>query len=100
MSTATDHIPLIAKSIWSHTPESYLEHIHSLYRDPDAGKVLPRTVLVTLNKKGNPVVRVRREPKSVLPEELAFIAEELERSPQEVWVWFAERNIPILREKT
>jgi len=91
------YIPLIGKAIWQSTPEEFRAQIDSMYIDPEEGKPPKKEASLSFNKKGNPVIRIKRDPKWISPEEITEWASEHKRTEREIYIWLGKRDIKILR---
>ena len=78
------------------TPASFKEYVTSLYIEPERPAPLAE-VTVRLNKKGNPVITVRREPKYVTAVEVDKMAKESNFTLQKMWLEVRKRNIEVRR---
>ncbi len=92
--------PLLAEPIASHTPESYLSYVTSLY-DETAGKqgrkkAAPADVTVSVKEGKVKVIRVRRTPeKFVWVSEIEKLAKEHELSYSYLWNEFTAKKRKI-----
>jgi len=88
-------IPLISPKPFSEfTAAEYHAYVRSLYQAPPEKKA-PAEVAVRLNDKGNPVVTVRRDPKTISHTEAEQIAAELGWTLQDTWLMLRKKKITI-----
>ncbi len=87
-------IPLLARPFAEYSPAEFKAHVLSLYVAPPVA-LPPPDYSVRLNKKGNPVLTVRREPKWLTSDEAGTIAQELGWTLQATWLMIIKRKIEL-----
>ncbi len=88
-------IPLLApKALIDFAPQEFHEYVKSLYIEPPKA-VPPAEYSVTLNAKGNPVIRIRREPKWLTSAEVSLIANDIGWDYQRLWMHIRGKKIDI-----
>jgi len=105
-SAATDnyaqHIPLLApQALSSHTPESFLTYVHTLYREPPT--TVLREVFPTLSKRDVLSFRFNRKPKYLTHAEVDTLYDECQDlcphkigKRYEFWIMLTKkRKIPV-----
>jgi len=108
-----EDFPLIAKSIWDYSPESFRTYVKSIresYRALEekrkarklatAGKK-PNLAQFTglnlrINAKGTPVITIKRKPKYILKYEIEQIAKNAAIKQNIIWRILRKRKIDIL----
>lgn len=89
-----EDFPTIApKSLKQFGEQEFRNYVKSLYQEPI--KVEPKPYSVSINKKGNPVITVRRKPKWVSLEECEAIALKCKVLKEEVVSWMKKRKIEV-----
>ena len=102
-SPQSEQIPLLSpKAFRDFAPAEFQDYVRSLYVAPPVPEPLPEFA-VRLNKKGNAVITVRREPKFLTSDEIGLLAAEAGMNLQSMWAEVRKRKIeirvPELRKK-
>lgn len=88
-------VPLLSpKPLALFEPQEFHDYVRGLYEEPVRAKP-PAEFSVSLNAKGNPVIRVRREPKWLLNTEVEALAEAIGWTSQRMWLAVRAREIEI-----
>ena len=74
--------------------ETYVKSLYKKYRSPSS-KAAPKTVLITKNKKGSVIFRIRRDEKYLLEDELKQAAKELKMKWTELHQLALDRKIKV-----
>ena len=87
--------PLLSpKPFADFSPAEYKAYVVSFYKEPPKAAP-PAEYSVSVNAKGNPVIRVRREPKWLTSGEVSELAEEAGLTLQQMWSAVLSRKIEI-----
>ena len=88
----TKEAPLLSpKPFSAFEPEEFKSFVESLYQAPPPKKEYS----VTLNAKGNLVVRISRAPKYLTRDEVTLISKELGVTFQSLWMHLRGKKIEI-----